>query len=74
MPTTQTLFLYFFLNIIYTPYTIYRYGFRAYGRMLITDGWKYVFLAAVDVEANFLVVKAYSYTDLLSCMLLGECS
>ena len=27
-------------------------------------------LAACDVEANFLVVKAYNYTTLLSCMLL----
>lgn len=70
VPTTQTLFLYFFLNLIYTPYTIYRYGFKAWGKMVLTDGWKYIFLAAVDVEANFLVVKAYGYTDLLSAMLL----
>ena len=27
-------------------------------------------LAACDVEGNFLVVKAYQYTTLLSCMLL----
>ena len=27
-------------------------------------------LAACDVEGNFLVVKAYEYTTLLSCMLL----
>jgi hypothetical protein len=27
-------------------------------------------LAACDVEGNFLVIKAYNYTDLLSCMLL----
>ena len=29
-------------------------------------------LAACDVEGNFLVVKAYQYTDLLSCMLLNS--
>ena len=29
-------------------------------------------LAACDVEGNFLVVKAYQYTDLLSCMLLSS--
>ena len=29
-----------------------------------------VILAACDVEGNFLVVKAYAYTTLLSCMLL----
>lgn len=29
-------------------------------------------LAACDVEANFAVVKAYQYTNLLSCMLLNS--
>ncbi|GAA5926954.1 uncharacterized protein JCM15063_000416 [Sporobolomyces koalae] len=70
MPTFQTFFVYFFLNLFYTSYTIYRYGFKAWGKMVISDGWKYFILAAVDVEANFLVVKAYGYTSLLSCMLL----
>ncbi|SCV74960.1 BQ2448_7989 [Microbotryum intermedium] len=70
MPTFQSFFLYFFLNLIYTPYTIHRYGVKAWGKMLVIDGWKYLLLAAIDVEANFLVIKAYGYTDLLSCMLL----
>ncbi|GAA5895628.1 uncharacterized protein JCM6883_001566 [Sporobolomyces salmoneus] len=70
MPTFQTFFVYLFLNVFYTSYTIYRYGFKVWGRMILTDGWKYFILAAVDVEANFLVVKAYGYTSLLSCMLL----
>jgi len=38
--------------------------------MILRDGWKYFILAACDVEGNFLVVKAYNYTTLLSCMLL----
>jgi len=38
--------------------------------MIIRDGWKYFILASCDVEGNFLVVKAYQYTTLLSCMLL----
>jgi len=29
-------------------------------------GWKYALLALIDVEANFLVVKAYQYTNLIS--------
>jgi len=70
LPTTQTFFLYFSLFVIYTPYTIYQYGFKGWGKMLVRDGWKYIILAACDVEGNFLVVKAYSYTTLLSCMLL----
>lgn len=46
------LFKYFFLNLFYTPFTIYKYGFRAWGKMLWTDGYKYLFLAAVDVEVR----------------------
>ncbi|KAL7414723.1 hypothetical protein BDY24DRAFT_406510 [Mrakia frigida] len=70
-PTTQSFFTYFALFIVYTPYTIYRYGFKGWGQLLYKDGWKYAFLAACDVEGNFLVVKAYQYTNLLSCMLLN---
>ncbi|KAI1796627.1 hypothetical protein LXA43DRAFT_879412 [Ganoderma leucocontextum] len=70
LPTTQTFFLYFSLFMIYTPYTIYRYGFVGWLKMILRDGWKYFILAACDVEGNFLVVKAYQYTTLLSCMLL----
>jgi len=70
IPTFQTGFLYFSLFVTYTPYTIYKYGFKGWGKLILRDGWKYVILAACDVEGNFLVVKAYQYTDLLSCMLL----
>ncbi|CAE6423252.1 unnamed protein product [Rhizoctonia solani] len=72
LPTTQTFFLYFSLFIVYTPYTIYQYGFKGWGNVVIKDGWKYFILAACDVEANFLVVNAYKYTNLLSCMLLNS--
>ncbi|KZS94593.1 DUF914-domain-containing protein [Sistotremastrum niveocremeum HHB9708] len=70
LPTTQTWFLYFSLFVIYTPYTMYQYGMKGWGKMVLRDGWKYVILGACDVEGNFLVVKAYQYTNLLSCMLL----
>jgi len=69
-PTTQTFFLYFSLLCVYTPYTIYQYGFKGWGKLILRDGWKYLLLAACDVEGNFLVVKSYQYTTLLSCMLL----
>lgn len=52
IPCTQSLFFYFSLNLLYTPYTIYRYGFRAWSRMLLTDSWRYLLLAAVDVEVS----------------------
>ncbi|KAJ7583289.1 solute carrier family 35 member SLC35F1/F2/F6 [Mycena floridula] len=58
------------LYSLYTPYTIYKYGFVGWAKMILRDGWRYLILAACDVEGNFMVVKAYQYTDLLSCMLL----
>ncbi|KAJ6581379.1 solute carrier family 35 member SLC35F1/F2/F6 [Mycena capillaripes] len=70
LPTTQTLFLYFSLFVVYTPYTMYKYGIVGWCKMVARDGWKYLILAACDVEGNFMVIKAYQYTDLLSCMLL----
>ncbi|XP_055331322.1 solute carrier family 35 member F1-like [Paramacrobiotus metropolitanus] len=35
--------------------------------------WKYLILAVIDVEANYLMVKAYQYTTLTSVQLL-DCS
>ncbi|XP_017698466.2 solute carrier family 35 member F1-like isoform X2 [Phoenix dactylifera] len=37
---------------------------------MLIDWYYYLMLAVVDVEANFLVVKAYQYTSLTSVMLL----
>lgn len=70
VPTLQSLFNYVLLNIVYTSYTIYKYGFAKYWKMIRKDFWRYIILAAVDVEGNYFVVKAYEYTDLLSAELL----
>jgi Solute carrier family 35 len=40
MPAFQTFFVYVLLNLIYTSYTIYRYGFKGWLRMVYRDGWK----------------------------------
>ncbi|KAK4046333.1 hypothetical protein OIO90_006591, partial [Microbotryomycetes sp. JL221] len=71
LPTFQTFFLYAVLNLTYTPYTIWSYGFVAWAKMMLSlQSLAYLFLAVVDVEANFAVLKAFSYSDMLSCMLL----
>lgn len=31
---------YFALFAVYTPYTVYRYGFKGWGQLLYKDGWK----------------------------------
>ena len=35
-------------------------------------GWKYILLGVVDVEANFLLVKAYTFTTLTSAQVCGS--
>ncbi|RIA92410.1 DUF914-domain-containing protein [Glomus cerebriforme] len=69
-PTTQTFLTYIALFIVYTPINIYKKGFKGYFNMLKTRWWKYLLLSFVDVEGNYFVVKAYTYTSLLSIMLL----
>ncbi|KAF8630616.1 hypothetical protein AX15_002771 [Amanita polypyramis BW_CC] len=69
-PAMQNDLFYLSLFLIFTPYTVYRYGLKGWGNVILRDGWKYFILAACDVEGNFFAIKAYSYTDLLTCMLL----
>jgi len=50
IPAFQTVFNYALLNLVYSSYTIYRYGFKKWGRLLWKDGWKYFILAFADVQ------------------------
>lgn len=71
IPAFQTLFNYILLTLIYTTYTIYRYGFKRFGKLLLVDGWKYAILSFFDVEGNYFTVLAYRYTNLMSAQLLN---
>ncbi|KAI6699219.1 hypothetical protein NL676_019338 [Syzygium grande] len=63
-PTSQSFLNYVLLAIVYGSMMLHR-------RQLLKAKWYYyVILAVVDVEANFLVVKAYQYTSITSVMLL----
>lgn len=44
IPAFQSLFNYVLLNFIYTGYTIYKYGFKGWAKMLYKDGWKCKFV------------------------------
>jgi|SRR5579859_2601085 len=50
IPAFQTLFNYFLLAIVYTPWTWYKYGFKRWFGVVWRDGWKYFILAFVDVQ------------------------
>ncbi|KAH9727800.1 solute carrier family 35 protein [Citrus sinensis] len=80
-PTSQSFFNYVLLAIVYGSLMLYR---RQPLKDLISDEWLfmslmesvqakwyyYLILGLIDVEGNFLVVKAYQYTSLTSVMLL----
>lgn len=63
-PTSQSFFNYVLLALIYGAFLLYR------RKPLKAKWYYYVLLGLVDVEGNFLVVKAYQYTSLTSVMLL----
>lgn len=70
IPAFQTLFNYVLLNLVYTTYTIYQYGWKKWLRLL-ADGWRFFILAFFDVEGNYFVVLAYRYTTILSAQLIN---
>ncbi|KAL9384786.1 hypothetical protein Peur_021796 [Populus x canadensis] len=63
-PTSQSFLNYVFLAIVYGSIMLYR------KQALKAKWYYYAILSLVDVEANFLVVKAYQYTSITSVMLL----
>ncbi|KAI9871085.1 MAG: hypothetical protein M1830_003328, partial [Pleopsidium flavum] len=71
IPAFQTFFNYVLLNVIYTSYTIYKYGFKRWCKLILKDGWKYLILAFMDVEGNYFTVLAYRYTTILSAQLIN---
>ncbi|KAL8905835.1 MAG: hypothetical protein Q9171_006519 [Xanthocarpia ochracea] len=71
IPAFQTFFNYVLLNIIYTSFTLYRYGFKRWCRLLLKDGWKYIILSFLDVQGNYFTVLAYRYTTILSAQLIN---
>ena len=71
IPAFQTFFNYVLLNLLYTTYTVYRYGPRGYGRFLWKNWWRYIILSFCDVEGNYFTVLAYRYTTILSAQLIN---
>jgi len=63
IPAFQSFFNYVLLNIVYTSYTIYKYGFKGWAKLLWKDGWRFFILAFFDVEGNYFIVLAYRYVS-----------
>lgn len=69
-PTAQSFLNYVLLCMVYTTYLACRSGDSGLIPILRARGWKYLILSVIDVEANYLIVKAYQYTTLTSVQLL----
>ncbi|XP_004296721.1 PREDICTED: solute carrier family 35 member F1-like [Fragaria vesca subsp. vesca] len=63
-PTSQSFLNYVLLAVVYGSIMIYQ------RKPLKAKWYYYLLLGLIDVEANFLVVKAYQYTSITSVMLL----
>ena len=71
IPAFQSFFNYVLLNIVYTSYTLYKYGFKKWARLVYKDGWRYFLFAFADVQGNYFTVLAYKYTTILSAQLIN---
>ncbi|XP_078077572.1 solute carrier family 35 member F2-like [Mustelus asterias] len=69
-PVLQGFINYVLLFLVYTGMLMFRQGNDNLLQILKTKWWKYLLLGLIDVEANYLVVKAYQYTTLTSVQLL----
>uniref|UniRef100_A0A2K6VW95 EamA domain-containing protein n=1 Tax=Onchocerca volvulus TaxID=6282 RepID=A0A2K6VW95_ONCVO len=72
-PTAQNFLNYFLLSSIYGTMLVFRKGENAFLPVLRQRGWRYLLLAFIDVEANYVIVYAYQFTNLTSIQLL-DCS
>ncbi|KAI9889577.1 MAG: hypothetical protein M1814_005180 [Vezdaea aestivalis] len=71
VPAFQTFINYALLNLVFTPYTIYKLGFKGWAKLVLRDGWKYLLFSFFDVEGNYFIVLAYRYTNIMSISLIN---
>ncbi|XP_067842233.1 solute carrier family 35 member F2-like isoform X1 [Heptranchias perlo] len=69
-PMLQGFINYLLLFLVYTGILAFRQGNDNLIQILKAKWWKYLLLGLIDVEANYMVVKAYQYTTLTSVQLL----
>ncbi|XP_053566769.1 solute carrier family 35 member F1 [Bombina bombina] len=70
-PLFQSFLNYILLFLVYTTTLAVRQGEENLLAILKRRWWKYMFLGIIDIEAKYLVVKAYQYTTLISIQLLS---
>ncbi|XP_041830935.1 solute carrier family 35 member F1 [Melanotaenia boesemani] len=69
-PVFQSFLNYILLFLVYTTTLAVRQGEGNMLAILRQRWWKYMILGVIDIEANYLVLKAYQYTSLSTIQLL----
>nr|XP_057947722.1 solute carrier family 35 member F1 isoform X1 [Doryrhamphus excisus] len=69
-PVFQSFLNYILLFLVYTTTLAVRQGEGNLLAILKQRWWKYMILGFIDIEANYLMLKAYQYTTLSSVQLL----
>ncbi|MBN3309546.1 S35F2 protein, partial [Amia calva] len=69
-PMLQSFIHYALLLLTYTSMLAFRKGNENLLQILKAKWWKYMLLGIIDVEANYMVVKAYQFTTITSIQLL----
>ncbi|KAH9577381.1 Solute carrier family 35 member SLC35F1/F2/F6 [Trypanosoma melophagium] len=74
-PLLQSVTAYSFIFVVYGSLLVFLYlrnRRQQYNNFtFFYRPWKYAILGLIDMEANFVVVMAYQYTDIISAQLLG---
>ncbi|CAF0922977.1 unnamed protein product [Brachionus calyciflorus] len=71
IPTAQSVLNYAILALIFIPsWVLYINDKSKILKIVKEDFWKYLILALVDVEANYLIIKAYSLTIMTSIQVI----
>ncbi|KAG5473753.1 hypothetical protein LSCM1_04383 [Leishmania martiniquensis] len=74
-PVLQSVTAYAFIAAFYLPsftFILYKYrGQRFSDFKFLKRWWKYAILAVIDLEANYVVVLAYQFTNMMSVQLLS---
>ncbi|NWV36807.1 S35F2 protein, partial [Grantiella picta] len=71
-PMLQSFLNYCLLLLVYTTMLVVRTGIGSIWHVLKHRWWKYFIIVLADVEANYVMVKAYQYTSLTSVQLLDS--
>ncbi|XP_065501275.1 solute carrier family 35 member F2 [Caloenas nicobarica] len=72
-PMLQSFINYSLVLLVYTTALAFRTGNDSIWQILKRRWWKYILLGLADVEANYMIVKAYQYTSITSVQLLDCC-